>query len=137
VRGQLVRYLLVGAANTAITLASYALLVRAGAPAVAASVAAFGAGAVNGYRLNRSWTFRSDRHGPGAGARYLVVLLSGLALNAVGVALAVDVAELPRLAGEVLALPPATVTTFVLARSWAFAPEGGRAGRRSAVPRLR
>jgi putative flippase GtrA len=137
VRAQLVRYLLVGAVNTAVTLASYVLLVRAGVPAVAASVAAFGAGAVNGYRLNRRWTFRSDRQGAGTGARYLAVLLSGLAVNALGVALAVNVAELPRLAGEVLALPPATAVTFVLARSWAFAPEGGRAGRRSAVPRLR
>ena len=135
--GQLVRFLLVGVTNTAITLASYALLIRAGAPAVAASVAAFGAGAVNGYRLNRSWTFRSARRGTGAGARYVLVLLVGLAVNALGVALVVDVAELPRLAGEILGLPPATVTTFVLARWWVFGPEGDRGGRRPAVPRLR
>jgi putative flippase GtrA len=133
---QAARYLLVGASNTAITLAAYALLLRAGAPPVAASVVAFGAGAVNGYRLNRTWTFRTARHGAGAGARYLVVLLAGLGLNALGVALAVHVAELPRIAGELVALPPVTATTFVLARSWVFAA-GGRPGPRAAVPRPR
>ena len=61
--GQAVRYLLVGVSNTAITLVAYALLVAAGVPAVAASAAAFLAGAANGYRLNRTWTFRSDRRG--------------------------------------------------------------------------
>jgi putative flippase GtrA len=137
VSGQLARYLLVGATNTAITLASYALLVRAGGPPVVASVVAFAAGAANGYRLNRSWTFRTAPGGARAGGRYVVVLLAGLALNALGVALAVDVAGLPRLAGELLAVPPATATTFVLARSWVFGRAGDTAGRPPAVPRLR
>jgi putative flippase GtrA len=137
VRRQLVRYVAVGASNTAITLAVYALLVRAGTPAVAASVGAFVAGAVNGYRLNRAWTFRGARGGARAGGRYVVVQLVGLAINALGVALAVSVAELPRFAGEVLALPFATSMTFTLARSWVFTVPGGRATRRPAVPPLR
>jgi len=136
VTGQFVRYLTVGIANTAITLAAYALVMRAGVPAVVASVVAFGAGALNGYRLNRAWTFRSGRQGPRAGARYVAVLLAGLAINALGVAIAIDVAELPRFAGEIAALPPATVTTFLLARSWVFGA-GGRPAPRAAVPRLR
>ena len=117
---QLVRYLVVGASNTAITLAAYALLVRAGAPAVVASVAAFAAGAVNGFLLNRRWTFRSDRRGARAAARYAVVLALGVGLNASGVALAVDVARLSKIAGEVAALPPVTATTFLLSRAWVF-----------------
>jgi putative flippase GtrA len=133
---QVARYLLVGLSNTAITLVSYALLVRAGVPAVVASVVAFGAGAMNGYRLNRAWTFRSARRGAVVGARYVAVLVVGLAINALGVALAVDVADLPRIAGEIAALPPATVATFGLARSWVFG-EGGRPGRGPAVPRPR
>jgi putative flippase GtrA len=135
-KAQLVRYLLVGVSNTAITLVAYALAVRAGVPPVAASVVGFAAGAVNGYRLNRAWTFRSAHRGTAVGARYVAVLLCGLAINALAVALAVDVAELPRLAGEIAALPLATVATFALARSWVFG-EGGRPGRGPAVPRPR
>jgi len=134
---QLARYCVVGASNTAITLAAYALLVRAGVPAVAASVAAFAAGAANGFRLNRTWTFRSDRRGVRAGSRYVAVLLVGLGLNALGVALAVGLAGLPRLAGEIAALPPVTVTTFVLSRAWVFGSGGGTAARRAAVARPR
>jgi putative flippase GtrA len=134
---QLARYLVVGASNTAITLAVYAVLVRAGAPAVGASVAAFWAGALNGFRLNRRWTFRSDRRGLRTGGRYVLVQLLGVGLNALGVAFAVGVAEVPKLAGDLAALPPVTAATFVLSRTWVFGPGDGRPGPRRAVPRLR
>jgi putative flippase GtrA len=136
-KAQLARYLVVGVSNTAITIAVYGALIRSGVPPVAASVVAFGAGAANGFRLNRTWTFRSDRRGARAGARYVAVLLVGLGLNVVGVALWVGVAQLPKLAGEIAALPPVTATTFALSRSWVFGRGGGRAGRRAPVPRLR
>jgi putative flippase GtrA len=135
--GQLARFLVVGASNTVVTLISYAVLVRAGVPPVAASVAAFGAGAVNGFRLNRAWTFRSARPGAGAGGRYLAVAALGAALNAAGVALAVHVAELPKIAGELAALPPVTAATFALSRGWVFGAQGGRRTRGPAVPRPR
>jgi putative flippase GtrA len=135
--GQLARFLVVGASNTAVTLIVYAALVRAGVPAVAASVVAFAAGAVNGFRLNRAWTFRSARRGIGPPARYVVVAGLGVGLNALGVALAVHVAELPKLAAEIAALPPVTATTFVLSRAWVFGPAGGTRTRGPAVPRPR
>ena len=139
--GQAVRYLLVGVSNTAITLAAYAIAIAAGAPPVAASVIAFSAGAINGYRLNRSWTFRSDLRGVRPAARYLAMITLGLGLNALGVRLAVHGAEVPKIAAEIVALPPVTAMTFLLARSWVFAPaRGGRGDRRgpgAAVPRPR
>jgi putative flippase GtrA len=135
--GQLARFLVVGASNTAVTLIVYAVLVRAGVPPVAASVAAFAAGAVNGFRLNRAWTFRSERRDVATGVRYVSVAALGVGLNALGVALAVHVAELPKIAGELAALPPVTATTFVLSRAWVFSPEGGTGTRGPAVPRPR
>lgn len=119
---QLARFAVVGASNTAITLASYAALVMLGAPAVAASAVGFALGAANGYHWNRRWTFRSDRRGAVTCARYVTVQLAGLGLNALGVAVAVGPAAVPRLAGEVVILPFVTVTTFVLSRSWVFPP---------------
>jgi len=134
--GQALRFLAVGVSNTAITLAAYALLVAVGVPPVAASAVAFAAGAVNGYRLNRVWTFRSARRGRGAALRYLVVVALGLALNAAAVGLAVHGLGLPKLAGEVAALPPVTAVTFLLSRAWVFGagPEGGGRSRGRAVP---
>jgi putative flippase GtrA len=132
--GQLTRYVVVGVSNTAITLTVYAVLVRAGVSPVAASVAGFGLGALNGYRLNRAWTFHSDRRGTWTGARYLIVQGAGLALNALGVAVAVGDLGLPRLAGEIAALPFVTATTFLLSRVWVFGPQGGTGTRGAAVP---
>ena len=137
--GQAVRYLLVGVSNTLLTLIAYALAIAAGAPPVVASVIAFSVGAANGYRLNRSWTFRSEVRGLRPAARYLVMITLGLGLNAIGVRLAVHGAEVPKIAAELVALPPVTLMTFLLARTWVFrAGRGGPGGTRApggAVPR--
>jgi putative flippase GtrA len=122
--GQFARFAVVGATNTAITLVSYGLLVSAGIAPVAASAVAFALGALNGYRLNRGWTFRSSRRGAAAGARYVAVQLAGLGVNAAGVAVAVGWVAVPRLAGEIAILPVVTTMTFLLSRNWVFRPTG-------------
>ena len=48
-----------GVTNTAVTLAAYAIVLGVGLPVPVAAVAGWTAGAVNGYRLNRAWTFHS------------------------------------------------------------------------------
>ena len=118
---QLVRYGLVGITNTALTLAAYAAVVAVSLPVPLAAVTGWAVGAVNGYRLNRAWTFRSVLTGARPAARYVVVALVGAGLNAIGATFAVGHEHLPRLAGEVAILPAVTVVTFVLCRRWVFA----------------
>jgi putative flippase GtrA len=118
---QLVRYGLVGVTNTALTLATYAALVALGAPVPLAAAMGWGAGAVNGYLLNRGWTFRSVLTGARPLLRYVIVALVGAGLDALATAVAVGHDHLPRLAGEVAMLPAVTVVTFVLCRRWVFA----------------
>ncbi|HEX7300149.1 MAG TPA: GtrA family protein [Solirubrobacteraceae bacterium] len=117
---QLARYGLVGATNTALTLAAYAALVALGAPAPLAAAAGWSAGAVNGYVLNRGWTFASALRGMRPAARYTTVALLGAGLDAAGVVLLVGHEGLPRLAGEMAILPAVTALTFVLCRRWVF-----------------
>jgi putative flippase GtrA len=126
---QFARFAIVGATNTAITLVSYGLLVSAGIPPVGASAVAFALGAVNGYRLNRGWTFHSSRRGAAPGARYVAVQLAGLGVNAAGVAVAVGWVAVPRLAGEIAILPLVTTMTFLLSRNWVFQPTAQPTGR--------
>jgi putative flippase GtrA len=118
---QLVRFGLVGATNTALTLVTYVALVGLHAPVALAGAAGWGVGAVNGYRLNCAWTFGGAARGAIPAARYGAVQLMGSGLNALLVGIAVGHEHLPRLVGELVVLPPVTVLTFVLCRGWVFA----------------
>jgi putative flippase GtrA len=118
---QLARYGLVGATNTALTLAAYAGLVALGAPAPLAAAVGWSVGAINGYVLNRGWTFGSALRGVRPAARYTAVALLGAALDASSVAVLVGHEGLPRLTGEIAILPVVTALTFVLCRWWVFA----------------
>jgi putative flippase GtrA len=115
--GQLGRFGVVGVSNTLITLVAFALLTRVGVAAPVASAAGFAAGAANGYRLNRTWTFRSDAGGVGVVARYIGVQAAGTALSAVGVALASSDLELRHVLAEALVLP---LLSFALSRRLVF-----------------
>ena len=117
---QLVRYALVGVTNTALTLAAYAALDAAGVPTPVAAALGWVVGAVNGYLLNRGWTFRSAVRGASPAVRYAAIALLGAGLDALGVAVLVGRDHLPHLAVEVAMLPAVTALTFVLCRGWVF-----------------
>jgi putative flippase GtrA len=118
--GQALRFVLVGATNTALTLSAYALLVLAGVPSPTAAALGWALGAANGYRLNRGWTFRSALRGLTPAARYVAVQALGAGLDALGVWLAVGDGHLHRLEGEIAILPAVTLLTFALCRGWVF-----------------
>ena len=118
---QLVRFGLVGATNTALTLATYAVLAALHTPVPVAGAVGWGVGAVNGFVLNRAWTFRGAPRGAVPAARYAAVALLGSVLDAALLTIAVGHEHLPRLAGELVVLPPVTLLTFVVCRAWVFA----------------
>jgi putative flippase GtrA len=115
---QLGKFAVVGAGNTLVSLASFAVLSRAGLGDVSAAALAFALGAANGYAWNRSWTFAGSRRR--SLPRYLVVQLAGLGLTTAGMdALAtLDLGGLPAYLGVTAVV---TVTTFAGNRRWAFA----------------
>jgi putative flippase GtrA len=118
---QALRFAIVGATNTALTLCAYWLLVLAGVPGPVAGAVGWALGAANGYRLNRGWTFRSALRGLTPAARYVAVQAVGAGLDALGVWLVVGDWHLQHLEGEVAILPAVTLLTFALCRGWVFA----------------
>jgi putative flippase GtrA len=115
---QLARFLAVGVSNTLLSLAVYGALLAAGAPTAAAAGLAFAAGAVNGYVLNRAWTFGA-RDSLAARVRYVAVQAAGTAANGALVWLVVA-AGAGRLAAYVVAVPPVTLGTFLANRGWTY-----------------
>jgi len=119
-RRQFLRFLIVGASNTAITLLAYAGAIHAGVRYLPAGAGAYALGGVNGFVLNRSWTFSHSGRIARTAARYAAVTALGVVLDLALLRLAVGLG-VPRAAGQVVAVAPVTLLTFALNRAWAFA----------------
>jgi putative flippase GtrA/SAM-dependent methyltransferase len=125
---QFARYCAVGVSNTALSLIAFALAVRAGVPYLAASAAAFALGSLNGYTLNRIWTFSGRSPTRLSLARYTLVQGIGLALNAALLVVLVELVNLESLLAQAVVLPLVSILTFSLNRRWVFAGAGKRGG---------
>ena len=115
---QFTRFVVVGASNTLLSLAVYVGLLAVGVPYPVAAACGFVVGAINGYLLNRWWTFSAPPASRRQVAAYLAVQVVGLLIT-VGV---VDLlhGRAPVLVGQAVAVPLATVAMFSLNRTWTF-----------------
>jgi putative flippase GtrA len=116
---QLCRFAVVGIANTLLSYALYTALVASHVPYPIAGAAGVIAGAINGYVLNRRWTFASP-DSRRTRARYLVVQLGGVGATSALLWLVVSLAATSRFAAYAVTIPVVTLATFTANRSWAF-----------------
>jgi putative flippase GtrA len=118
---QFVKFGIVGVSNTLLAFAVYTLLLKVfGVWYVAASGIGFAVGAVNGFLLNRRWTFREHVGDALTPVRWTVVQGCGLLANLGLVYLFVDGAGLDKLLGQACATAIVTVITFTVNRAWTF-----------------
>jgi putative flippase GtrA len=117
---QLARFGAVGASNTAITFVAYAIALQLGVRYLPAGAGAFALGGLNGFVLNRAWTFKHRGPALAAGWRYAVVLCTGMLADVALLRLAVHGLGLGRLPGQVAAAVPVTLLGFALSRLWVF-----------------
>ena len=122
---QFAKFGVVGISNTVIAYALYALLWDVfGVWYLAASAIGFSVGAINGFVLNSSWTFRGHGEGNSAALRWFVVQGCGLALNEVLVA--TFATGLNKLIAQAFATAIVVVITFFANRRWTFRAQGPR-----------
>ena len=117
---QFARFLFVGVANTVLSFVAYWLLLALGTPYVIAAPLGFSVGAVNGYVLNRRWTFAA-RDSARARVVYVAVQATGAASTSLLVLLFVRGVGLDKVGAYLAAIPPVTVYTFIANRLWTFA----------------
>jgi putative flippase GtrA len=118
--GQLIRFGVVGCANTFLSWCAYALLAWVGVHYLLASATAWMLGALNSYLFNRRWTFRSRGRRAPELARFAVVQCAGLALDVVLLYALTRDAGVAHLLAQALVYPATVITTFLLSRHWAF-----------------
>src|SRR6202140_1250221 len=118
---QFVKFGIVGVSNTLLTFAVYTLLLKVfGVWYLAASAIGFVVGAVNGFLLNRRWTFRGHVGDALTPVRWTVVQGCGLGLNEGLLYLLVHDGGLDKLLGQACATVIVTVLTFMANRAWTF-----------------
>jgi len=118
---QFLKFGIVGVSNTLLAFATYTVLLKVfGVWYVAASGIGFAVGAVNGFLLNRRWTFREHSGDAFTPVRWAIVQSCGLGLNLGLVYLFVHDLGLDELVGQIPATAIVTVLTFTANRSWTF-----------------
>jgi putative flippase GtrA len=118
---QFLRFALVGVSNTLLTLAVYALLVKGiGVWYLLASAIGFAAGAVNGYLLNRRFTFPEHRADVLTPLRWTIVQGCGLGVDEALLYAFVNALHLDKLIAQVVAIGIVVVLTFAANRTWTF-----------------
>jgi len=118
---QFAKFGTVGVSNTLLFFAIYTVLLKGfGVWYLAASAIGFTVGAVNGFLLNRRWTFRGHVGDALTPVRWSIVQGCGLGLNEGLLYVFVSAAQLDKLLGQAFATMIVTVLTFAANRAWTF-----------------
>jgi putative flippase GtrA len=118
---QFLKFGIVGVSNTLIAFALYTILLKVfGVWYVAASGIGFAVGAVNGFLLNRRWTFREHVGDALTPVRWAIVQSCGLGLNLGLVYMFVRGLGMDELLGQIPTTAIVTVLTFAANRAWTF-----------------
>lgn len=118
---QFVKFGIVGISNTLIMFTVYTLLLKVfDVWYLAASAIGFTVGAINGFLLNRAWTFRGHVGDSLTPVRWGVVQGGGLALDELLLYLWVHAAGVDKLVAQALAIVIVTISTFFANRAWTF-----------------
>lgn len=113
---QAVKFVLVGLLNTLVDAAFYVVLTRwlgLGNRQALAKAISYGAGVINSYAWNRTWTFKSDAKIASTLAPFVLTGLAGAVISSAGMHFALQTLGL----SEVIAFMLATAATYV----WNFA----------------
>jgi putative flippase GtrA len=118
---QFVKFGIVGVSNTVLAFAIYTVLLKVfGVWYLGASAIGFIVGAINGFLLNRRWTFAGHVGDSLTPVRWGIVQGCGLALNEGLLYLFVDGVDIEKLLGQACATVIVTVITFFVNRAWTF-----------------
>jgi putative flippase GtrA len=119
IHGQFARFLAVGLSNTLLSFVAYRALLAISTPYVLAAFLGFAVGALNGYVLNRRWTFAASDT-TRARVLYVAVQAVGAVSTSLLVLLFHEGAGLGKVGAYAAAIPPVTVCMFLANRAWTF-----------------
>lgn len=121
---QLLRFGVVGVLSNGVYVLVLVLLRAAAIPWWLAAALAYAVSMVVNYVAQRTFTFRSDRPHGAAAVRYVMLILSCLALNATLMELLIQRVRLHPVVAQLISLALVTTLSYFGQKRWVFA--GGR-----------
>ena len=119
--GQFLKFAIVGVSNTLILLIVYTVLFKVfGLNYLVASAIGFIVGAINGFLLNRAWTFQGHEGDAFTPVRWAIVQTCGLGLDELFLYIGVHELGIDKIAAQALAIVIVVVLTFLANRAWTF-----------------
>lgn len=120
-KGEIIRFLLVGVVNTLVGLVViFGLKFFLQAGDVLANAAGYLVGLSVSFLLNRSWTFRHRGNVGGAAVRFFAAFIIAYAINLSVVLTLIEWWSVNGYLAQALGVPPYTVTFFLLSKYFAF-----------------
>jgi dolichol-phosphate mannosyltransferase len=125
---QLVKFCAVGASGYVVNLSVFALCVEViGLHHLIGATVAFVVAVTNNFWWNRHWTFKAGRgHAGFQAARFFTVSVAAFLFAATVLQLLIDVAHLPEVASQAIAIVAATPLNFIGNKMWSFRIELSR-----------
>lgn len=120
------RFAIVGVANTLVDFAVFTFLAQVmGANVYLSQALGYGAGILNSYTFNRSWTFRDQgRFFSPALVRFLALSLTMLAFSTGLLYLTINLGGLPKFPAKIAVTGVTMAVNFLVSRFWVFRARG-------------
>jgi putative flippase GtrA len=117
---EFIKFSLVGASNTAISIIAYNLLLKIGILYLVASSLAYGIGMINSYLLNKIWVFESKISAKKTIPKFLLVNLVSLSITNFLLYLNVSVLGLNKALGQLIVTVTILIINFLGSKLWIF-----------------
>lgn len=125
-RGQLMRYIVVGAASNSLLYLAYLGLTVIGLGHKTAMTLLYITGGLISFIINRAWSFKHKGNGQSAFARYSVTYILGYLFNLSLLWLLVDRLHQPHQVVQAVAIVLVAASLFLMNKFWVFAPLAAR-----------
>jgi putative flippase GtrA len=125
--GETLRFAVVGVAQNGVNLGTYTVALLAGAPYLTAAVLAGVTALLASFVANRAWTFRHARSARAHAqvVRYALVFVVASLFALAVLSLLVELAGVPRVAAQALAIMVAAPFSYLAQRAFTFRRRGG------------
>jgi putative flippase GtrA len=121
---KLLKFGFIGIINTVITIVSYGFMVYIlKMNFILANIVAYVLGMINSYIWNKNWVFQVKDSNFLIYVKFLVVNLSMLGFNTLGLFILVNTFNLNKLISQILMVGIVMIINFLLSKTWTFAPK--------------